>query len=54
MKYGKREPEYDERTCITARELRAGGVGLPEEIPSCAWVPRAAVKFTMDPVAAPR
>jgi hypothetical protein len=33
---------YDPDTCVTAGELRAlGAIGLPPEIPDCAWVPRA-------------
>lgn len=37
------ETEYDERTCITAGEMRAAGYPVPERIPDCAWVPRASI-----------
>lgn len=37
------EPEYDEKTCVTAGELRARGVPVPEDIPDVAWVPRASL-----------
>lgn len=37
---------YDAETCITAGEMRAAGVnGIPAEIPDCAWVPRASLRF---------
>ena len=34
------ETEYDERTCITAGELRSGGHNIPAHVPDHAWVPR--------------
>lgn len=37
--------EYDEKTCITAGELRGLGIRLPEDIPDVAWVPRIALVF---------
>jgi hypothetical protein len=39
------EPEYDERTCITAGELRGMGCEIPSDIPDCGWVPRSALRF---------
>lgn len=36
--------EYDPGTCVTAEELRAMGLDLPETVPDCAWLPRASVK----------
>ncbi len=36
--------EYDPATCITAGELRQLGIALPEGIPDCGWVPRAAIR----------
>ncbi len=38
------EPEYDEATCITAKELRAKGIAVPAEIPDPAWVRRASIR----------
>ena len=35
--------EYDPQTCITAGELRASGIQIPQDIPDCGWVPRWAV-----------
>lgn len=37
--------EYNEDTCITAGDLRVAGLDVPEEIPDCAWIPRAAMRF---------
>lgn len=37
--------EYDESACITAGELRAAGIAVPENIPDVGWVPRAALRF---------
>ena len=31
---------YDERTCITAGELRSMGFPIPDSVPDCAWVER--------------
>lgn len=39
------EPEYDEATCITAGELRALGVAVPDDVPDCGWVRRSAMRF---------
>ena len=36
--------EYDPETCLTAVEIRALGVELPENIPDIAWVPRWAMR----------
>lgn len=37
--------EYDPDTCITAKELReAGAIGVPDDVPDCAWVPKRAVR----------
>jgi len=41
--------EYDEVTCITAKELRDSGLKVPEEIPDFAWVPRYAMKLGLAP-----
>lgn len=38
------EPTYDAATCITAGELRSCGVPVPENIPDCGWLPRAAMR----------
>lgn len=37
------EREYDPALHVTAGELRAIGKTLPEEIPDCAYMPRAAL-----------
>jgi hypothetical protein len=37
------EPEYDEKTCITAGELRSMGVMVSKTIPDCGWIPRPAL-----------
>ena len=39
------KPVYDERTCITAAELRTMGLAVPKSIPDEGWVPRASMKF---------
>jgi hypothetical protein len=39
------ENGYDEATCVTAGELRAMGVPVPEKIPDCGWVPTHAVRW---------
>jgi hypothetical protein len=31
-----------------AGELRAMGLGIPEGIPDCAWVPAASIQWVMD------
>lgn len=41
--------EYDPATCITAGELRAVGVPVPDNIPDCGWVPRWAWTFKAEP-----
>ncbi len=38
---------YDEAMCITAGQLRAVGITVPEKIPDYAWVPRRSVKLTV-------
>lgn len=38
------EAEYDERTCVTAGELRARGIDVPKEIPDVGWVPRESIR----------
>jgi len=35
--------EYDPLLHLTAAELRAVGVPIPEQIPDCAWLPRRAL-----------
>lgn len=40
--------KYDEKTCVTAGELRVLGITLSSNIPDYAWVPRA--KTTLVPV----
>lgn len=35
--------EYDEATCVTAGELRARGIDVPETIPDVGWIPRSAL-----------
>lgn len=37
--------KYDPKTCVTAKELREGGVQIPLEIPDHAWVPKLAVQY---------
>lgn len=37
--------EYNPQTCITAQELRASGVTVPDHIPGPAWVHRHTVRF---------
>jgi hypothetical protein len=44
-KMEEEEEEYNERTCITAGELRAAGVAVPRSIPDCGWVPKHTMKF---------
>lgn len=39
------ECEYDERTCITAGELRALGLAIPASIPDPGWVRRASIRW---------
>lgn len=39
--------EFDPKTCVTAKELRDGGLQLPLEIPDAAWVPKLAVHYDM-------
>ncbi len=41
---------YDPRTCLTAGEVRAIGVELPESVPDCAWVPRWAMRTELGKV----
>jgi len=36
-------PDYDPDTCITAGELRADGVNIPDTIPDCAWISRSSL-----------
>lgn len=36
-------PEYDEETCVTAGELRAAGIPVPESVPDCGWIPRGSM-----------
>lgn len=40
-----KEVEYDEKTCITAEELRMKGLDIPIDIPDLAWIPRNALKI---------
>ena len=35
--------EYDETTCITAKELRTMGVTISDDVPDCAWIPRSSL-----------
>lgn len=37
--------DYDPTTCITAAEMRASGWRVPDDVPECAWVPRASLRF---------
>lgn len=39
------EPEYDPKTCITADELRAMSIPVPDRVPGCGWVPRHAMEW---------
>jgi hypothetical protein len=34
---------YDEKTCITAGELRDTGWNIPANVPDCAWIPRGSI-----------
>lgn len=36
---------YDPETCVTAGQLRAAGVEVPEGIPDVAWIPKYAMSF---------
>jgi hypothetical protein len=38
---------YDQRTCITAAEVRGQGIPLPQSIPDVAWIPRAALQHAL-------
>jgi len=40
------EPEYDEKTCITAGELRHIGIDIAKDIPDVAWIPRSSMIIT--------
>jgi hypothetical protein len=48
----KEVDEYDEKTCITACELRAAGVPIPDSIPDCGWVLRTSIKWGVGPATA--
>jgi len=37
------EPEYDPKLHVTAAELRAAGISVPENIPDAAWVLRSSI-----------
>ena len=37
--------KYDPVTCISAGELRAIGLPMPESIPDCGWIPRTAMEI---------
>jgi hypothetical protein len=39
------EEKYDPTTCVTAGELRAMGLKIPESIPDVGWLPTRAVLF---------
>lgn len=41
---------YDDKTCVTAAELRAIGFPLAKDIPDVAWVPRCAIQFDVGDV----
>ena len=36
---------YDETLHLTAGQLRAMNVPVPDDIPDCGWVPRSAIVF---------
>lgn len=38
--------EYDPETCVTAGELRARGITLPDSIPDVGWAPRSSVHIS--------
>ena len=40
------EPEYDEATCVTARELRAAGYPVPDSVPDPGWIRRSSIRLT--------
>ena len=48
-----KDPEYDEATCVTAGDLRAMGIQLPENIPDCGWVHRDALEISSTSVGPP-
>lgn len=39
--------KYDPDACVTAEDLREAGIPVPENIPSCAWVPRSSIKTSV-------
>ena len=44
-KPGTNEPRYNPATCITADELRAMNIPVPDRVPGCGWMPRRAMKW---------
>ena len=40
--------EYDAKICMTAREIRAMGIQVPERIPDVAWIYRSEFNFDLD------
>jgi len=36
--------EYDPATCVTADELRGQGIPVPDDVPGCGWIHRAAIR----------
>jgi hypothetical protein len=44
-----RPTEYDPVTCVTAGELRALGAEIPDAVPDCGWVSRAALLYDNSP-----
>ena len=38
--------EYNPKTCVTAGELRAMGIPIPERVPDVGWIPRTAMRWT--------
>ncbi len=39
------EPQFDPLTCVHAGDLREQGYEIPGDIPDCAWVHRASIRY---------
>ena len=40
--------KYDLETCVSAGELRSGGIDIEPDIPDCAWIPRKSIDINFD------
>lgn len=43
----KEAPGYDPEACVTAFELRAAGIPVPDSIPDVAWIRHEHVKYNI-------